>query len=70
LAEIAFCNDKLKAKLHLAMSENHDHNVFSRNAIPAMLREESVTSVESLRDRLEEWIDGPAVHKFCDEWTA
>jgi hypothetical protein len=69
LAEIAYGDDKLKAELHLAMCENHDHNVFSKNAIPAMLREESVTSVESLGDRLEEWIDGPAVHTFCKEWT-
>jgi hypothetical protein len=45
LVDIAY--DDNKSMLYAAMCGS---NVFSRNAIPAMLREESVTSVESLRD--------------------
>jgi hypothetical protein len=67
LADIANVDDKLKPEMYLAMCENHDNNVFSRNAIPVMLREERVASAESLRGRLEDWIDGPAATRFCVE---
>jgi hypothetical protein len=67
LADIAYDDDvALGSLLYAAVC---DRNVFSRNAIPAMLREESVTSAASLRDRLEEWIDVPAAGIFCDERT-
>jgi hypothetical protein len=66
LAEIAYVDNKWVPKSYVALCEI---NVFSRNAIPAMLREESVTSAASLRDRLEEWIDVPAAGIFCDERT-
>jgi hypothetical protein len=64
LADIAYDDDPFETFLYAAVC---DRNVFSRNAIPAMLREESVTSAEILRDRLKEWVDVAAAGRFCDE---
>jgi hypothetical protein len=65
LAKIADVDDKLKFELLNFMCENQGSNVFSRNAIPVMLRDQSATSAESLRGRLEDWIHSPAAFKFC-----
>jgi hypothetical protein len=64
LVDIAYDDNEFETLLYAAVC---DRNVFSRNSIPAMLREESITSAKSLRDRLEEWIDVPAAGRFCDE---
>jgi hypothetical protein len=64
LVDIAYDDNHFETLLYAAVC---GRNVFSRNAIPAMLREESITSAQSLRDRLEEWIDVAAAGRFCDE---
>jgi hypothetical protein len=66
LADIAYVDDQ-KAMKNLLYSAMCDRNVYLRTAIPAMLREENVTSAEILLDRLKEWIDVPAAGRYCDE---
>jgi hypothetical protein len=64
LADIAYDgDDRQKSLLYSAIC---DGNVYLRSAIPAMLREEGVTSAEILRKRVEEWIDVPAAGRYCD----
>jgi hypothetical protein len=64
LAEIAFVDEEPKSEFVLYIG--CEYHVFPRKAIPAMLREESITSAESLRGRLGEWMDFPVAARLGD----